>query len=424
VKQNQRISNRRAFAAAARRTLRAILSAALLFALCTLSTPALAQDKGDYEAERQRAVDLVQQSNFVGALPILEKLAAANDKDTEVLQLLAVSLFAKAATESDAAARKQGFLRARQLALRVKGMGEDNQIVQMLLKIPENGEPEDLKPGKRTPAEEALMEGEAAFARAEHRRAIEAYERALKLDPKLYEAPLFIGDAYYKMGQIEKAGEGYARAIAIDPDRETAYRYWGNVLMQSGKMEESRAKLIEAVIAEPYARNPWSFLAEWGRRSQVELGHPRVDVPKDSVKRKDEKNIDIIVNPTGREDGTEAWMMYSISRAAWMTDERRKKEFPNETRYRHSLREEAGALRAVAEMVERQIKEGKLKEPSLDVSIANLLRLNRAGLLEAYVLLATPDEGIAQDYAEYRKTNRDKLRRYLTEVVMNSGQVK
>ena len=40
-----------------------------------------------------------------------------------------------------------------------------------------------------------------------------------------------------------------------------------------------------------------------------------------------------------------------------------------------------------------------------------------AGLLEAYVLLAKPDAGIARDYVEYRKNNRDKLRRYMNEYV-------
>ena len=64
-----------------------------------------------------------------------------------------------------------------------------------------------------------------------------------------------------------------------------------------------------------------------------------------------------------------------------------------------------------------QLKEGKLKENSLDVSIANLLKLHRDGLIEVYVLVARPDEGIARDYAEYRKNNRDKLRRYLDEYV-------
>ena len=60
-----------------------------------------------------------------------------------------------------------------------------------------------------------------------------------------------------------------------------------------------------------------------------------------------------------------------------------------------------------------QQKEGKVKQLSNDLQL--LLQLEEAGLLEAYVLLARPDEGVAQDYAEYRKANRDKLRRYLTE---------
>lgn len=51
------------------------------------------------------------------------------------------------------------------------------------------------------------------------------------------------------------------------------------------------------------------------------------------------------------------------------------------------------------------------------MSIANLLKLHREGLLEAYILLAQPDDGIVRDYEEYRKNNRDKLRRYLNEYV-------
>jgi hypothetical protein len=58
-----------------------------------------------------------------------------------------------------------------------------------------------------------------------------------------------------------------------------------------------------------------------------------------------------------------------------------------------------------------------MKEKDLDTSMANLLKVHNAGLLEAYVLLAKPDAGIANDYAEYRKNNRDKLRRYMNEYV-------
>ena len=63
------------------------------------------------------------------------------------------------------------------------------------------------------------------------------------------------------------------------------------------------------------------------------------------------------------------------------------------------------------------VNERKLKEKDLDVSLANLLKLQRANLLEPFLLFAKVDEGIAQDYAAYRQANRDKLRQYLMEFV-------
>jgi hypothetical protein len=54
----------------------------------------------------------------------------------------------------------------------------------------------------------------------------------------------------------------------------------------------------------------------------------------------------------------------------------------------------------------------------LDVSLHNLIKLYDAGFLEAYVLYARPDAGIARDYPAYRAANRDKLRRYWLEVVI------
>jgi hypothetical protein len=48
------------------------------------------------------------------------------------------------------------------------------------------------------------------------------------------------------------------------------------------------------------------------------------------------------------------------------------------------------------------------------------MKVHDAGLLEAYVLIARPDAGIAQDYPKYRKEHRDELRRYLTEFVIGA----
>lgn len=397
-------------------------AAALVVFMLSAASSAVAQDKASYEADRQRAFQLTEEGNLLGALPLLEKLAEAKPEDAEVLERLAFALVASAAQQPAPQDRVKVLVRARKLAEKAKQLGNQSEMVQMLLeKIPADLNPDSVKgepERKRTPAEAALLEGEAAFSKGEMETAIAAYEKAAKLDPKLYEAPLFIGDAYFQLKQIDKAGEAYARAIAIDPDRETAYRYWGNVLMQNDRLKEAREKFIEAIIAEPYNRAPWQYLTEWAKRSNVELVHPRIDVPKNSVQRKDNKTLSITAMPSDKDDGAEAWMWYSMSKATWVTDEGKfKKAYPGEQKYRHNLREETQALSAVIEAVNVGLKENRLKEASLDISIANLLRLHRQGLIEAYVLLAMADEGIAQDFEAYRRDNRDKLRKYLTDYV-------
>jgi tetratricopeptide (TPR) repeat protein len=406
------------------KTRRPVLNALLCFAalsMLLLSRPArtFAQEQSAYEADFKRAFELVKANKMPEAAPLLEKLHEAKPDDAAVLELLAHAISVNTALEKDADKRKKELLRARSLAERAKELGRNTQLIQLLLELisPEGEMAGIAGSGKSTPAEEALIEGEAAFSKGEMERAIEHYERALKLDPKLYEAPLYIGDAYHTKGKNDKAYESYARAVAIDPDRETAYRYWGNVLMRENKLKEAKEKLVEAVIAAPYTRVTWQFLGNWAERSQVRLSHPRIDIPTSSVQKKDDQNITIFVNPSEKKDGSDAWMIYSIGRAAWMTGLKFSQAFPNEKKYRHSLREESESLGMTVESVQTKLKEGKLKESSLEVSIANLLKLHRDGLIEAYVLLAMPDAGIASDYAEYRKNNRDKLRRYLNEYV-------
>lgn len=392
-----------------------------LFIAALLVSSVMAQGTFDYAAERKRAFEMVEQNNLLAALPVLEKLAAAKPDDAEVLERLALALVSSAVTQKQGEERKQALLRARALAQKVKDSGYDSRIAQVLLeKIPADGNLDDGGT-KRTPADEALMEGERAFASGDMEGAIASYEKAAKLDPKLYEAPLYIGDAYFKLKKIDEAGKAYARAIAIDADRETAYRYWGNVLMQDGHLKEAREKFIEAIIAEPYNKAPWQFLVEWGRRSNVQLTHARIEIPASvEVSKKDNKtiNLTLMAGDSDKKDGSFAWTVYGMHRALWKTDDKKFREaYPSEKQYRHSLSEEAGALRLTAETLLARIKDGEVKEAQLSPALATLLKLHRAGLIEAWVLLAVPDEGIAQDYAAYRREHRDKLRQYLTDYV-------
>jgi tetratricopeptide (TPR) repeat protein len=266
---------------------------------------------------------------------------------------------------------------------------------------------------KNTDADALMKEGEAYFAAEDWDKAQAAYESAFKLDPKLYEAPLFIGDVYFHKQEMVKAGEWYARAITVDPDRETAYRYWSDAYLRTGKMTEARDKAVEAIVAEPYNRMSYRGLIQWADKNNVKLSHPKIEVPADISSSKPGQ-VNITLDPKlleGKEDGSTAWVVYSITRANWRA-KKFAKTFRKETTYRHTLAEEAEALRMVVKSVKAD-KSIKQLEPSL----AALLKLEQEGLLEAYILLARADDGIAKDYEQYRKKNRRKLVAYITQVM-------
>jgi tetratricopeptide (TPR) repeat protein len=259
--------------------------------------------------------------------------------------------------------------------------------------------------------DEAMREGEAAFASGNFPKAIEMYQRALQLDPKLYEAALFLGDVYYKSADQPKAGEWLARAIQINPDRETAYRYWGDSLMKQGKVTEAGDKFVEAFIAEPYNRLARAGFLQWGERVNIQLAHPRVEFPA-NVNKKSEKDISITLNENG--GSSAAWLVYSLSRSNWIATEFAK-QYPNEKTYRHSVKEEATAIRAALKTLDE--KKGITADRSLQI----LAKLDKEGLLEAFILLAMPDAGIAADFADYRKSNVAELRKYVKQYVLTGG---
>ncbi len=375
--------------------------------------PTFAQTSDSYETERTRANRLLEEGKFLDALPVFEKLSKERPTDAEMMFGLGFSTLAKANTDKDPEARKQGRIRARTILVRAKELGYDRPLLQTLLDaLRPDGEAVEAF-SKNKEADAAMREGETAYVQGDLDKALAAYQRALQFDPQLYEAALFAGDMHNRKNQPEQAGEWFARAVKINPERETAYRYWGISFMKQDKMTEARDKFIEAFITEPYNRLAINNLVGWAEQNKVTLNHPKIEIPT-SVSPMEKNQMTITIDPKS----SSSWTIYGLSRAAWTTNNNARftKEYPGEKTYRHSLREEAEALRLVAEAASKDLKSGKVK--TLDTSLANLVKLNDAGLLEAYILLARPDDGIVHDYATYRKTNRDKLRRYVVEYVV------
>lgn len=382
----------------------------LLLLFVTFAT-VIAQD----DADRKRAYQLYKDAKFTEALPLFEKLAAAHPDDKDIAELHAILVATQAVYLKDPDARKQARLRGRELLLHAQKLGADSPLLHSLLEgMTADG---DIGFSAKKEVDEAMREGEGAFAKGDFPKAIEMYQQALLLDPNLYEAALFIGDVYFKSADQAKAGEWFARAIQINPDRETAYRYWGDSLMKQGKVTEAGDKFVEAFIAEPYNRLARAGFVNWGERVNISLAHPRVEFPA-SVNKKGE-GASITLDPTmldkGDKDGSSAaWMVYSFTRASWATSEFAK-QYPDEKAYRHSLKEEATAIRAALKSLDEK------KSNTGDRSLQILKKLENDGVLEAFILLAMPDAGIANDFAGYRKSNTENLRRYVKQYVMTGG---
>lgn len=385
--------------------------------LTAAPAPVAAQD----DEERRRAFELFRDAKHTEALPLFEKLAAAHPDDRDVIEAYGLLVITQTAYLKDPAARKQARLRGRELLLRAQKLGANSALLNaMLERVPPDGG-DDTGFSTKKEVDDAMREGEAAFASGNMPKAIEMYERALLLDPTLYEAALFTGDVYFKTADQQKAGEWFARAVAINPDRETAYRYWGDSLIKQGRVTEAGDKFIEAFIAEPYSRLARAGFINWGQKVHVTLAHPKVELPA-NVTQKQEGGTTITLDPNmlkkdDKSGSGAAWMMYGIIRASWSQSEFAK-QYPNEKKYRHSLKEEAAAMRGALKVLEEQ---KGADANSIDPSLQILKKLEKEGLLEAFILLALPDEGIARDFPAYRKTNVENLRRYVKQYVLNGG---
>jgi tetratricopeptide (TPR) repeat protein len=382
------------------------------------STPVRAQGGESVQELKQKVGGLLKQQKYTEALPILEKLAAAEPDNPETQFYLGFALVAQANTTKAGEARKSLRVRARNAFIKSKELGNSDPVLDGFIQsLPPDGS-EGKAFSENAEADKLMSEAESLFSQGKLDDALKNYQRALQLDPKIYEAALFSGDVYTQRGDYQQAEVWYQKAIAIDPNRETAYRYSATPLMRQKKYDQARDRYVEAYINEPYNRFPVSGLTQWAQATNTKLAHPEINIPTDVTfdEKGDAKvNLDAGALMGGKDDGGFAWISYGATRSTWRK-EKFAKTFPREKAYRHSLAEEADALRSVL-----AIATSDKKVKNLSPSLAKLKKLNDEGLLEAYILLARPDQGIGQDYLSYLSQNRDKLRRYVAEYILTGG---
>ena len=385
----------------------------LILVFATFLTFTISVNSQTIEETRKKAFELINQNKYFEALPYLEKLVANNPNNANLQFYLGFAYISQTAVETNPAAKKAIRLKARAALIKARELGKDDLQMEGLIDSLAADGSEKGKFSFNPKADKLMDEAESYFAQSKLDQALDKYQEALEIDPTIYYAALFSGDVFLQKGDFAQAEIWYKKAITINPYIETAYRYSATPLMKQKKYDEARIRYIEAYITSPYNKLAISGLTNWGEITGKQLGHPRFNIPEFKVGTDGKTNSTINLNP-GEDDGSMAWIGYTATRSAWY-EKTFYEQFPNEPQYRHTLREEVESLKSVIKIA----NELKGKKTKLNPQFETLIKLDNEGLLEAYILLARPDNGIARDYFSYLKSNREKLRQYVINYVIH-----
>jgi tetratricopeptide (TPR) repeat protein len=359
----------------------------------------------EIQKEGGEADALYKAQNMVGAAPLYEDLLKQQPQSVVWKERLAMSLLGVSATQ-DGEQKVATMERVHKLLLEAKAAGDNSPLLQVVLeKMDAAAQLSSVSP---SPGMAAFQKAEKAFSSGQLPDALKFYEQAATADPKMYDAPLYAGDTEFKMGDCVAADRWYAQAAAINPDRETAHRYWGDCLMKQGEQAEAESQFIEALLAEPYSQATRLSLKKWADGNHARIVPPPILLPaRPTTDGKGNTNITIDAS-TLENPASSAWLIYSMNPTVWR-DTKFKEHYPTETKYRHSLAEEVDGLRGVLEVV----KEQKIPDRKLDATMKSLKDLDADGMLECWVLLDNPDQGIAQDYVAYRASHHALMHAYI-----------
>src|SRR5262249_51940190 len=154
---------------------------------------------------------------FTDALPLFEKIIAAEPNDATNQFYYGFALIGQSAATNGKDERKALRVRALKAFIKAKELGMKAPLLDGLIQsIPPDGS-EGKAFSQNSEANDLMKDAEGLFSQGKLDEALTNYQKALQLDPKIYEAALFSGDVYMHKNQFDQAEVWYQKAIAIDP---------------------------------------------------------------------------------------------------------------------------------------------------------------------------------------------------------------
>jgi tetratricopeptide (TPR) repeat protein len=376
--------------------------------MCLVASSALAQ--GD---EAAKAEALYQSGNRLDALPLYEELARTNPKEPLYAERLAVCLHAQSAGMESSPARSALLDRIVAEAKTAVVLGSQDDAAQVIATFDlsqmnnEKGE---------TLAKAIWRSGEPYFGRHDFKEALRRYGTAAELEPKIYEPALFAGDAAQFLGDLPTATHWYKKAIQNEPNQAKAYLRWGDAIARiAHDSDGAKVKYIDAIVANPYDPQGRQGLAKWAEAQGAVLAPPQIKPPSGPVE---------MLTAMGQDPATRTpWATYVVDKFAYETNAKKspigtfREDYPGEAKARRSLIEESKALHATAlEAASKAEKQGKTANDFRD-----LIEVDKAGMLECWVLFHWADQNTAQEYPQFSKDHWKLLHDYVDRFEIHGG---
>lgn len=103
-------------------------------------------------------------------------------------------------------------------------------------------------------------------------RAIEEFQQALRVNPRMPEMAFGVGYIYFKQHRYEDARAWFAKELALDPCYTKAHHYLGEMEAAEGRFEQAAARYRKAMECDPEYGDPYIGLGMvYERRGELEL---------------------------------------------------------------------------------------------------------------------------------------------------------
>jgi len=116
-------------------------------------------------------------------------------------------------------------------------------------------------PEKKTPTEDKkdwLQKGYELSKQGKLDEALDAYRKALEIDPKFANAWYNMGIVFEEQGKLDEALDAYRKALEIDPKLANAWIGMGNTLNNQGKLDEALDAYRKALKFDPKNALAWN----------------------------------------------------------------------------------------------------------------------------------------------------------------------